>query len=106
MRLVTFLSDNGPRAGSFVSEGTIVPICGLVPDGQTDMLRVIEGFNPPREGIRTAATCARGGVNPSRASSSRRSACRAATCSASARDVGGITADVALESELKPSYRS
>ena len=67
MRLLTFVSDDGPRAGTFVSDGTIMAIQALVPDAPLDMLSVIERYDGLREGIRDAAGRARGGVDPSTA---------------------------------------
>lgn len=67
MRLLTFVSDEGPRAGTFVSDGSIMAIRDLVPGGPIDMLRVIEQFDGLRKGIRDAASRARGGVDPARA---------------------------------------
>ena len=67
MRLLTFVSDVGPRAGTFASDGTIVSIRDLVPDAPLDMLGVIAGFDGIRERLREAATRARGGMDPSRA---------------------------------------
>src|SRR5881628_1639192 len=67
MRLLTFLSTDGPRAGTFVSDGTIMAIRDLVPGGPIDMLRVIEQFEGFRKGIGDAARRARGGVDPSKA---------------------------------------
>jgi 2-keto-4-pentenoate hydratase/2-oxohepta-3-ene-1,7-dioic acid hydratase in catechol pathway len=67
MRLLTFVSDDGPRAGTFVSDGTIMAIRALVPDAPIDMLRVIEQFDGIREDLRAAAARARGGVDPSTA---------------------------------------
>ncbi len=64
MRLLTFVSDDGPRAGTFVSDGTIFAIRALVPDAPVDMLGVIEQFDGMREDIRAAAARARGGVDP------------------------------------------
>ncbi len=63
MRLLTFVSDDGPRAGTFVSDGTILAIRALVPDAPIDMLGVIEKFDGMREDIRAAAARARGGVD-------------------------------------------
>src|SRR5216684_5862835 len=67
MRLLTFLSDDGPRAGTFVSDGTIMAIRDLVPGGPIDMLRVIEQFEGFRKGIGDAAKRARGGVDAAKA---------------------------------------
>jgi 2-keto-4-pentenoate hydratase/2-oxohepta-3-ene-1,7-dioic acid hydratase in catechol pathway len=67
MRLLTFASDDGPRAGTFVSDGTIMAIRELVPNAPVDMLRVIEQFDGLRERIRDAATRAHGGVDPAKA---------------------------------------
>jgi 2-keto-4-pentenoate hydratase/2-oxohepta-3-ene-1,7-dioic acid hydratase in catechol pathway len=67
MRLLTFVSDDGPRAGTFVSDGTIMAIRALVPDAPIDMLRVIEQFDGIRGDLRAAAARARGGVDPSTA---------------------------------------
>ena len=64
MRLLTFVSDDGPRAGTFVSDGTIMAIRDLVPSAPTDMLRVIEQFDGIREDLRAAAARAKGGVAP------------------------------------------
>jgi 2-keto-4-pentenoate hydratase/2-oxohepta-3-ene-1,7-dioic acid hydratase in catechol pathway len=64
MRLLTFVSDNGPRAGTFVSDGTIMAIRALVPGAPIDMLRVIEQFDAIGEPIRDAATRAHGGADP------------------------------------------
>jgi 2-keto-4-pentenoate hydratase/2-oxohepta-3-ene-1,7-dioic acid hydratase in catechol pathway len=66
MRLVTFVSEGGPRAGVFVSDGTIVSIRDLVSDAPTDMLSVIERFEGMRERVRAAAARARGGATASR----------------------------------------
>jgi 2-keto-4-pentenoate hydratase/2-oxohepta-3-ene-1,7-dioic acid hydratase in catechol pathway len=66
MRLLTFASDDGPRAGTFVSDGTIMAIRELVPNAPVDMLRVIEQFDGLRERIRDAATRAHGGVDPAK----------------------------------------
>ena len=67
MRLLTFVTDDGPRAGTFVSDGTIVAIRDLVPAAPTDIVRLIERFDGIRDDIREAATRARGGLAPSRA---------------------------------------
>ncbi|MDP9280573.1 MAG: fumarylacetoacetate hydrolase family protein [Chloroflexota bacterium] len=67
MRLLTFVSEDGPRAGTFVSDGTIMAIRALVPGAPIDMLRVIEQFDGIREDIREAATRAHGGTDPKRA---------------------------------------
>jgi 2-keto-4-pentenoate hydratase/2-oxohepta-3-ene-1,7-dioic acid hydratase in catechol pathway len=66
MRLLTFVSADGPRAGTFVSDGTIMAIRDLVPGGPIDMLRVIEQFDGFRKGIQDAAARARGGADPAR----------------------------------------
>jgi 2-keto-4-pentenoate hydratase/2-oxohepta-3-ene-1,7-dioic acid hydratase in catechol pathway len=65
MRLLTFVSVDGPRAGTFVSDGTIMAIRALVPGAPIDMLRVIEQFDSIGDGIRDAAARAHGGVDPS-----------------------------------------
>jgi 2-keto-4-pentenoate hydratase/2-oxohepta-3-ene-1,7-dioic acid hydratase in catechol pathway len=67
MRLLTFVADDGPRAGTFVSDGTIMAIRALVPGAPIDMLRVIEQFDRIRDDIRDAATRAHGGVDRSTA---------------------------------------
>ncbi len=67
MRLLTFVSDDGPRAGTFVSDGTIMAVRDLVPDAPLDMLQVIGKFDAIRDDLRQAAAGARGGVDPSRA---------------------------------------
>jgi 2-keto-4-pentenoate hydratase/2-oxohepta-3-ene-1,7-dioic acid hydratase in catechol pathway len=67
MRLLTFVSDDGPCAGTFVSDGTIMAIRTLVPDAPIDMLGVIEQYEDLRGRIRDAAGRARGGVEPSKA---------------------------------------
>ncbi len=67
MRLLTFVSDDGPRAGTFVSDGTILSIPDLVPGAPSDMLGVIERFDLIRDDIRGAARSARGGADPARA---------------------------------------
>lgn len=67
MRLVTFVSEDGPRAGTFVSDGTIIAIRALVPGAPIDMLRVIEQFAGIRDDIREAATRAHGGLDAKRA---------------------------------------
>jgi 2-keto-4-pentenoate hydratase/2-oxohepta-3-ene-1,7-dioic acid hydratase in catechol pathway len=64
MRLLTFVSGDGPRAGTFVSDGTIMAIRDLAPDAPIDMLGVIERFDEMRENIHEAATQAHGGVDP------------------------------------------
>jgi len=66
MRLLTFVSPDGPRAGTFVSDGTIMAIRDLVPGGPIDMLRTIEQFDGFRKGIHDAAARARGGLDPTR----------------------------------------
>src|SRR5258705_13699118 len=66
MRLVTFVSEDGPRAGTFVSDGTIMAIRALVSGAPIDMLRVIEQFEGIREDIREAAGRAHGGLDPKR----------------------------------------
>jgi 2-keto-4-pentenoate hydratase/2-oxohepta-3-ene-1,7-dioic acid hydratase in catechol pathway len=65
MRLLTFLSEDGPRAGTFVSDGTIMAIRALVPGAPIDMLRLIEQFETLREPIADAASRARGGAQAS-----------------------------------------
>ncbi|HKY52005.1 MAG TPA: fumarylacetoacetate hydrolase family protein [Candidatus Limnocylindria bacterium] len=67
MRLLTFVSDDGPRAGTFVSDGTIVSLRDLVREGPSDMVSVIEQFDGIRDEIRAAASRARGGIDPRRA---------------------------------------
>jgi len=67
MRLLTFVSEDGPRAGTFVSDGTIMAIRDLVADAPLDMVPVIERFDGMREDIRRSAARARGGVDPARA---------------------------------------
>ena len=67
MRLLTYVSEDGPRAGTFVSDGTIMAIRALVPDAPVDMLRVIEQWDGLRERIADAAARARGGVDPAKA---------------------------------------
>jgi 2-keto-4-pentenoate hydratase/2-oxohepta-3-ene-1,7-dioic acid hydratase in catechol pathway len=67
MRLLTFVSEEGPRAGTFVSDGTIMAVCDLLPGAPTDMLRVIERFEEISADLRTGAAEARGGVDPFRA---------------------------------------
>jgi 2-keto-4-pentenoate hydratase/2-oxohepta-3-ene-1,7-dioic acid hydratase in catechol pathway len=67
MRLLTFVSEDGPRAGTFVSDGTIMSIRQLVPDAPIDMLRVIEQYEVLRDRIRDAAARARGGLAASTA---------------------------------------
>lgn len=64
MRLLTFVSHEGPRAGTFGSDGTIVAIGDLVPDAPLDMLRVIEQFDAIRDDLVRAAARAKGGVDP------------------------------------------
>src|SRR5688572_21098802 len=64
MKLLTFASADGPRAGTFVSDGTIMAIRDLVPSAPTDMLRVIEQFDGMREDLRAAAARAKGGIAP------------------------------------------
>ena len=67
MKLLTFVSSDGPRAGTFASDGTIVAIRDLVSDAPIDMLRVIEQFDGMREDIRRAASRAGGGIDPAKA---------------------------------------
>jgi 2-keto-4-pentenoate hydratase/2-oxohepta-3-ene-1,7-dioic acid hydratase in catechol pathway len=67
MRLLTFVSDDGPRPGALVSDGTIVAIRDLVPDAPIDMLQLIVRFEGIRDDLRKAAAGARGGLDPSRA---------------------------------------
>lgn len=67
MRLLTFVSDDGPRAGTFVSDGTIMAIRALVPGAPIDMLRVIEQFEAIGEDIRAAAARAHGGTDAAKA---------------------------------------
>lgn len=67
MRLLTFVSEDGPRVGTFVSDGTIMAIRALVPGAPIDMQRVIEQFDTLREQIADAASRARGGVESSKA---------------------------------------
>jgi 2-keto-4-pentenoate hydratase/2-oxohepta-3-ene-1,7-dioic acid hydratase in catechol pathway len=67
MRLLTFATDEGPRAGTFVSDGTILAIRALVPGAPIDMLRVIEQFDALGPQIRDAAARAHGGVDPKKA---------------------------------------
>jgi 2-keto-4-pentenoate hydratase/2-oxohepta-3-ene-1,7-dioic acid hydratase in catechol pathway len=67
MKLLTYVSDDGPRAGTLVSDGTIMSIRELLPYAPIDMLGVIERFDGIREGIREAAASAHGGIDPSRA---------------------------------------
>jgi 2-keto-4-pentenoate hydratase/2-oxohepta-3-ene-1,7-dioic acid hydratase in catechol pathway len=64
MRLLTFVSEDGPRAGTFVSDGTIMAIRDLVPSAPIDMLRLIEQFEGMREDIRAASARAKCGVAP------------------------------------------
>ncbi|MDP9252888.1 MAG: fumarylacetoacetate hydrolase family protein [Chloroflexota bacterium] len=67
MRLLTFVSEDGPRVGTFVADGTIMAIRALVPGAPIDMLRVIEQFDALSEQIADAASRARGGTDPSKA---------------------------------------
>ncbi|HEX9092369.1 MAG TPA: hypothetical protein VF902_00150, partial [Coriobacteriia bacterium] len=67
MRLLTFVSEDGPRAGTFVSDGTLVAIRALVPGAPIDMLRVIAQFDGIRDQIREAAARAHGGTDPAQA---------------------------------------
>ena len=67
MRLLTYVSEDGPRVGTFVSDGTIMAIRALVPGAPIDMLRVIDQFDALREQIADAASRARGGVEASKA---------------------------------------
>ena len=67
MRLLTFVSDDGPRAGTFVSDGTVLAIRDLVADAPTEMLGVISRFDGIREPLRQAAGRARGGLDPATA---------------------------------------
>lgn len=67
MRLLTFVSDDGPRAGTFASDGTVMAIRDLVPDAPMDMLGVIARFDGIREPLRAAAGRARGGLDPATA---------------------------------------
>jgi 2-keto-4-pentenoate hydratase/2-oxohepta-3-ene-1,7-dioic acid hydratase in catechol pathway len=67
MRLLTFVSGDGPRAGTFVSDGTIMAIPDLVPEAPIDMLGVIGRFDAIRDDLGAAAKRARGGLDPSRA---------------------------------------
>jgi 2-keto-4-pentenoate hydratase/2-oxohepta-3-ene-1,7-dioic acid hydratase in catechol pathway len=64
MKLLTFASAGGPRAGTFVSDGTIMAIRDLVPSAPTDMVRVIEQFDGMREDLRAAAARSKGGLAP------------------------------------------
>ncbi|MGH2490376.1 MAG: fumarylacetoacetate hydrolase family protein [Candidatus Limnocylindria bacterium] len=64
MRLLTFVSHDGPRAGTFASDGTIVAISDLLPGAPIDMVGVIELFDGIRERVRDSASRARGGVDP------------------------------------------
>jgi 2-keto-4-pentenoate hydratase/2-oxohepta-3-ene-1,7-dioic acid hydratase in catechol pathway len=67
MRLLTFVSHEGPRAATFASDGTIVAVSDLVSGAPTDMVGVIERFDDIREAIREAAQRASGGADPSTA---------------------------------------
>ncbi|MEP6693151.1 MAG: fumarylacetoacetate hydrolase family protein [Chloroflexota bacterium] len=67
MKLLTFVSDDGPRAGTFVADGTIKAIDTLVKGAPADMLGVIEQFDRLQGDIRDAAGRSRGGVDPSKA---------------------------------------
>ena len=67
MRLLTYVSEDGPRVGTFVSDGTIMAIRALVPGAPIDMLRLIEQFDALGEQIANAASRARGGVEASKA---------------------------------------
>jgi 2-keto-4-pentenoate hydratase/2-oxohepta-3-ene-1,7-dioic acid hydratase in catechol pathway len=67
MRLLTFVSEDGPRAGTFVADGTIMAIGALVPGAPNDMLHVIERFDGIREAVREASARARGGADPAKA---------------------------------------
>ncbi|MEO8632681.1 MAG: fumarylacetoacetate hydrolase family protein, partial [Chloroflexota bacterium] len=57
----------GPRAGTFVSDGTITAIRALVPGAPIDMLRVIEQWGAIGEQISEAAGRAHGGTDPTKA---------------------------------------
>jgi 2-keto-4-pentenoate hydratase/2-oxohepta-3-ene-1,7-dioic acid hydratase in catechol pathway len=65
MRLLTFVSHDGPRAGTFAADGTIVAVSDLVPGAPTDMVGVIASFDSLRDPLRDAAARARGGLDPS-----------------------------------------
>ncbi len=66
MRLLTFVSGDGPRAGTFVADGSIISITDLVPGAPLDMLGVIGRFDAIRGDLDAAAKRARGGLDPSR----------------------------------------
>ena len=67
MKLLTYVSEDGPRAGTFVADGTIMAIRALVPDAPIDMQRVIGQWDGLRDQIAEAASRARGGVDPAKA---------------------------------------
>lgn len=66
MRLLTFVSSDGPRAGALVADGTIMAIHDLVPDAPNDMLSVIERFDVIRDDLSAAVKRVRGGADPTR----------------------------------------
>ena len=67
MKLLTFVSHDGPRAGTFAADGTIVAISDLVPEAPTDMIGVIERFDEIRDDLRKAAANAKRGVDTANA---------------------------------------
>lgn len=67
MRLLTFVSPDGPRAGTFASDGSIVAIDELVSGAPSDMLGVIERFEEIGRDLRGKAAKARGGLDPAKA---------------------------------------
>ncbi len=62
MRLVTFASARGDRAGVIASDQTVVPVADLVPRGPEDMLGLIDGGEALWRRLRAACANAGGGT--------------------------------------------
>jgi 2-keto-4-pentenoate hydratase/2-oxohepta-3-ene-1,7-dioic acid hydratase in catechol pathway len=62
MRLVTFVSADGPRAGALTADDRVVALSDLGPGAPGDMLDAIEAGPAVWDSLRTALTAASGGV--------------------------------------------
>jgi 2-keto-4-pentenoate hydratase/2-oxohepta-3-ene-1,7-dioic acid hydratase in catechol pathway len=62
MRLATFITSKGPRAGLVATDETLIAIDDLVPDGPKELLGVIEAGPALWELLRTAARTVSGGA--------------------------------------------
>jgi len=62
MRIVTYASTGGPRAGVVASDGTIVPVTTLVPGAPDDVQGLVEGGAELWRRVGDAARGARGGT--------------------------------------------